>query len=59
MEKEKHKERHVELHQKLDELVADFITHTNNLPSQTTIFELMKWSHLQTIDPDENQHAEH
>ena len=43
-----HIERHKLLHKMLDELVADFISNTNKLPSQTTILELMKWSHEQT-----------
>lgn len=46
-----HRERHIELHKALDELVADFINHTGKLPSKTTLFELMEWSHQQTIAP--------
>ena len=53
MNKEEHKARHLELHQKLDELVADFITHTKSFPSQATLMELMKWSFQQTINPTE------
>jgi len=52
MEKEPHIQRHKELHRALDELAADFITHTGKLPSQSTIIELMQWSHKQTTDPD-------
>ena len=48
-----HRRRHVELHNSLDELLADFLTHTKNRPSETTIYELMKWSHEQTINPTE------
>ena len=44
------KERHIELHKMLDELVADFISQTNNLPSKTTVMELMKWAYEQTVD---------
>ena len=51
MLKKLHIQRHIELHKNLDELVADFITHTKNLPSKTTIIELMKWSHSQTLEP--------
>ena len=51
MKKNEHKQRHLELHNSLDELVADFITHTGNLPSKSTIFELMIWSHEQTENP--------
>jgi len=53
MTPEEHKKRHQELHQALDELVADFISNTNALPSSTTIFELMKWSNEQTENPTE------
>ena len=48
---EKHKKRHVELHKKLDELVADFIAHTEKLLSETTLLELMRWSFEQTQYP--------
>lgn len=50
---EKHRKRHVELHKSLDELVANWITHTDSLPSKCTVMELMKWSYSQTISPDE------
>jgi hypothetical protein len=50
---EQHRERHVELHKALDELLADWIRHTDNRPSQATVLDLMKWSHQQTIKPDE------
>lgn len=46
---EEHKERHKVLHKMLDELIADFIADTRKMPSQTTIMELMKWSHEQTL----------
>ena len=48
-----HKERHVELHKALDELIADFISHTSKLPSDTSLMELMKWSHQQMMEPTE------
>ena len=43
-----HYKRHILLHKYLDELVADFINHTDMLPSETTVAELMKWSYQQT-----------
>lgn len=52
-QKSLHKARHIKLHQYLDELVADFITHTKQLPSATSVFELMQWSHSQTKSPSE------
>lgn len=48
MNDQEHREHHMQLHKNLDELVADWIGETGNLPSQHTIFELMKWSHEQT-----------
>lgn len=45
------KGRHVELHQKLDELIACFITETEKLPSKTTLMEFMEWSHEMTKTP--------
>ena len=65
MTREEHIARHQELHKALDELVADYLRHhppkftADNvkdhpkLPSNTTLLELMEWSHQQTIDPAE------
>jgi hypothetical protein len=50
---EEHRARHVELHRSLDELVADFIRHTDRLPSETSVMDLMMWSHAQTQNPTE------
>lgn len=55
MNKEEHITRHKELHKALDELVADMIEHTKMLPSETTVMELMEWSHRQTINPEEDK----
>jgi hypothetical protein len=52
MTKKEHIKRHQELHSSVDELLADFITHTHQLPSKTSIFELLVWSHRQTTEPD-------
>jgi len=46
-----HKERHVFLHKCLDELVADYIAKTGKRLSNSTIMELVQWSHDQTIKP--------
>jgi hypothetical protein len=51
MTKEEHRKRHIKLHHCLDELIADFIWQTEGLPSNTTLMQLMKWSHNQTINP--------
>ena len=51
MNKELHRKRHVRLHYCLDELVADWVTHTDGLPSKNTVLDLIKWSHVQTEDP--------
>lgn len=34
--------------------MADFFTHTHKLPSQTSLMELIEWSHRQTQEPDES-----
>lgn len=49
--REDHIQRHKELHNALDELLADWITHTEGRPSETTVLDFIKWSHQQTIDP--------
>jgi hypothetical protein len=48
MNKQEHLKRHLELHAALDELVADWIMHTQSLPSYSTVMDLMSWSHTQT-----------
>ena len=55
MTSDEHKERHKKLHAALDELTADFIKHTEKLPSKTTILDLLTWSCEQTIDPTEDE----
>jgi hypothetical protein len=52
---EAHRARHHLLHLCLDELLADFLWHNRDRlkrPSNTTIEELLMWSHEQTINPD-------
>lgn len=46
-----HRLRHVMLHRALDELAADFMVATARRPSETTVLELITWSHQQTINP--------
>ena len=53
MNLQEHKERHVFLHKCLDELAADYISHTERLPSKTTVMELMEWAYQQTLTPTE------
>jgi hypothetical protein len=50
-----HKQRHIDLHRSLDELIADFITHTGLLPSKTLLIDLMSWSKFQTVEPTEKE----
>ena len=47
----KHRERHELLHSALDELVADFIRHTNKLPGEATVMELITWSASECVCP--------
>jgi len=46
-----HQNRHKKLYASFDELLADFIQHTGKRPSETTVMELIEWSHSQTISP--------
>lgn len=43
-------ERHRELHHSLDELVACFIASTGRSLRETSIMQLMEWSHRATIE---------
>lgn len=52
----RHIARHKELHLALDELVADFLEMNDAaLPSNTTVMDLMRWSHRQTVNPTEKR----
>ena len=55
MTPEEHKKRHEILLAALDELLADFITHTGYRPSETKIMALVQWSVQQAKQPT---HAE-
>jgi len=57
MTTEEHRKRHIELHRALDELFADYIDHHPNKSSfsSLTVFELISWSHEQTIIPTEKE----
>ncbi len=55
MDQQKHKQRHVELHQAFDELLADYIRATQDLPSKTPILHLLEWSYKQTQEPDHQE----
>jgi hypothetical protein len=55
-EKRKHVKRHIELHSMLDELLANYITATENIPSRTSLLDLMTWSASQT-DPARIDHS--
>ena len=48
---ESHKKRHHFLHRMLDELLADWITHTGGRPSQGHMDEFLKWSNEQRTNP--------
>lgn len=51
MTPQEHKDRHIALHRSLDELLADYITHTGKLLNQTTAMDLIEWSYKQTQNP--------
>lgn len=51
MSKAQYKERHGYLHKAFDELIADWIFATGNLPSRHSIMELIRWSAKQVKDP--------
>lgn len=46
-----HKARHKELHRSLDELCADYVTHTGKLLSKTSVMDLIVWSNHQQYNP--------
>jgi hypothetical protein len=50
-----HRARHIALHRYLDELCADWAAQQpcGKVFSNSTIMELMQWSHQQTIRPTE------
>ena len=53
MTKEKHIEKHEVMHKNLDELTAEFLTNNpDKMLANTTLLELITWSHKQTLIPD-------
>ena len=44
---------HEELHKAFDELLADYLLYSQKVPSEVNVFELMKWSYQQTLEPVE------
>lgn len=46
---DRHQQRHILLHRYLDELIADYIHTTGNLPFKISLMELMEWSAQQII----------
>jgi len=55
-DKKDHRNRHILLHKMLDELLADFIYHNRGKHlSESSLLDLMEWSHRQTINPDEDE----
>lgn len=53
MTKEEHLKRHKLLHEQFDELLGDFMTHNEDQDSYSPIYELLKWSYKQTLNPTE------
>lgn len=55
MNNQEHQARHIALHKAFDELLADYIMHLPYGESalDKTVYELVKWSHDQTIKPTE------
>ncbi len=51
MTKAEHIDRHKALHAALDDLVADYLTHTGRGLAATSVLELIQWSHAQTVNP--------
>jgi len=50
--KKVHIARHKELHAMLDELAADYVDKTGEMPSGSSITDLMQWSFKQIQNPD-------
>lgn len=51
MSREEHQDRHILLHRKLDELLADWITHEPTASIDRPVIDLMKWSCEQAKEP--------
>lgn len=51
MTKAEHIEQHKKLHNSFDELLADYLLHTDG-SIYDTLLNLIEWSHKQTLDTD-------
>ena len=54
MDEKEHKDRHMVLHGHLDELIADWISHSEGgvKPTKNPVVDLIRWSHQQSEKPD-------
>ncbi len=58
MTPQQHQRRHIELFNALDELIADFITHTNKTLGKTNLIDLMMWAGRQAKTQQGEGHGE-
>jgi len=55
MTRKQHIARHKKLHKCLDELLADWLSHTGKFLTKTTVMEFLQWSFRQTKNPTERK----
>lgn len=57
MDDQEHKARHELLHEHLDELIADWISHSEGgvKPTKNPVVDLIRWSHRQSKRPDHKE----
>jgi len=56
--KDEHVERHAFLHKAIDELVANYMLCTGRRMGNSTVEDLVTWSHKQTLNPTEHRAVE-
>ena len=54
---EEHQQKHKEIHESLDRIVASFILHTNEHPSEVSLWRLMMWASEEARGPG-HEHKE-
>jgi hypothetical protein len=51
MTKKEHIAQHIKWHEAINELIKDFVLHTNQSPRETSLLTLLEWSYCQTKNP--------
>ena len=55
MTKKQHKKEHEGMNKALGMIVKNYMDHTDRLPSEVSVFELMDWAYVESLTPTESE----